>query len=47
MSTRSRQDEPLCCKTDRLLLFQVNIICLLVSLIGITAVFKHPEWFGN
>jgi len=33
-------------KNDRLLLLQVNIICLLLALIGTTVVIQHPEWFG-
>jgi hypothetical protein len=25
---------------------QANIICLLLALIGSTAIIKHPDWFG-
>ena len=37
-----------CCRNDlRHLLFQINIICLLLGLIGTTAVIKHPTWFNG
>jgi hypothetical protein len=26
---------------------QANIICLLLALIGATAIIRHPSWFGN
>jgi hypothetical protein len=26
---------------------QANIICLLLALIGSTAIMKHPDWFGG
>jgi hypothetical protein len=26
---------------------QANIICLLLALIGSTAIIKHPDWFGG
>ena len=26
---------------------QANIICLLLALIGSTAIVKHPDWFGG
>jgi hypothetical protein len=26
---------------------QANIICILLALIGSTAVIKHPDWFGG
>jgi len=26
---------------------QANIICLLLALIGTTAIVKHPTWFGK
>lgn len=29
------------------LLLQVNVICLLIFLIGTTAIVKHPDWFGG
>ncbi len=25
---------------------QANIICLLLALIGSTAIIRHPDWFG-
>jgi hypothetical protein len=33
-------------QTDYLSL-QANIICLLLALIGSTAIIKHPDWFGG
>jgi hypothetical protein len=30
---------------DAYLSLQVNIICVLVSLIGATVLFRHPHWF--
>jgi hypothetical protein len=29
------------------LLLQINLICLLLFLIGTTAVVNHPDWFGG
>jgi hypothetical protein len=26
---------------------RANIVCVLLALIGSTAVIKHPEWFGG
>jgi hypothetical protein len=26
---------------------QANVICLLLALIGATAIIKHPGWFGS
>lgn len=37
-----------CCPGGpRALLLQINIVCLLLALIGSTAVVKHPDWFGG
>ncbi len=37
-----------CCRNDlRYLLLQINVICLLLALIGTTAVVKHPAWFDG
>jgi hypothetical protein len=37
-----------CCSGDAAyLLLQINIICLLLALIGSTAIMKHPAWFGE
>jgi hypothetical protein len=37
-----------CCSGDATyLLLQINIICLLLALIGSTAIMKHPAWFGE
>jgi hypothetical protein len=37
-----------CCSGDlRYLLLQINVICLLLALIGTTAIVKHPAWFGD
>lgn len=37
-----------CCGGDAAyLVLQINIICLLLALIGTTAVMKHPAWFGE
>jgi len=43
-----------CCIDDRRcpgglghLLLQINVICLLLGLIGSTAIVKHPAWFGG
>jgi hypothetical protein len=30
-----------------LLSLQVNIICLLLALVGATAIVQHPQWFGG
>jgi hypothetical protein len=36
-----------CCNGHRgYLLLQINVICLLLAVIGTTAIVKHPEWFG-
>jgi hypothetical protein len=29
------------------LLLQINLICLLLALIGSSAIVKHPDWFGG
>ena len=26
---------------------QINIICLLVALVGVTIITQHPNWFGG
>jgi hypothetical protein len=37
-----------CCNADlSYLLLQINSICLLLFLVGTTAVVKHPTWFGG
>jgi hypothetical protein len=37
-----------CCHGDLgQLLLQVNVICLLLALIGTTAIMNHPAWFGD
>ena len=37
-----------CCDGDLAhLLLQINVICLLLFLIGTTAIVKHPDWFGE
>jgi hypothetical protein len=37
-----------CCNADLgYLLLQINVICLLLALIGTTAIVKHPAWFGG
>ena len=37
-----------CCPEDlRQLLLQISVICLLLALIGTTAIIKHPAWFGG
>jgi hypothetical protein len=37
-----------CCNADLgYLLLQINIICLLLSLLGTAAIVKHPAWFGG
>jgi hypothetical protein len=37
-----------CCNADpTYLLLQINIICVLLFLIGATAIVKHPAWFGG
>jgi hypothetical protein len=36
-----------CCNGDlSYLLLQINVICLLLALVGTTAIVKHPDWFG-
>jgi hypothetical protein len=44
----------LCCTSDQCcagdlgyLLLQINVICLLLAVIGTTAIVKHPAWFGG
>jgi hypothetical protein len=34
-------------RENGLLSLQANIICLLLALIGSTAIIRHPEWFGG
>lgn len=34
-------------KSDGSLSLQANIICLLLALIGMTAIVKYPNWFGG
>jgi hypothetical protein len=37
-----------CCSGDLgYLLLQINMICLLLFLIGTTAIVQHPDWFGG
>lgn len=37
-----------CCGGDLgYLLLQINVICVLLFLIGTTAVVKHPDWFDG
>jgi hypothetical protein len=37
-----------CCNADlNYLLLQISVICLLLFLIGTTAIVKHPVWFGG
>ncbi len=37
-----------CCSGDLgYLLLQINVICLLLFLIGTTAIVKHLDWFGD
>ena len=37
-----------CCHGDLgYLLLQINVICLLLALIGTTAIMKHPGWFDD
>jgi hypothetical protein len=37
-----------CCSGDLgYLLLQINVICLLLALIGTTAIIKHPQWFDS
>jgi hypothetical protein len=37
-----------CCNDDlTYLLLQISIICVLLFLIGTTAVVMHPDWFGG
>lgn len=31
----------------RYLGLQINIICVLVALIGLTLITQHPKWFGD
>ena len=37
-----------CCSGDlTYLLLQINVICLLLALLGSTAIVEHPGWFGG
>jgi hypothetical protein len=37
-----------CCNGDlSYLVLQINVICLLLALIGTTAIVKYPQWFGT
>jgi hypothetical protein len=37
-----------CCGDDvGSLLFQINVICLLLAAIGAMAIMKYPAWFGG
>lgn len=37
-----------CCSGDlSYLLLQINVICVLLALIGTTAILKHPTWFDD
>jgi hypothetical protein len=37
-----------CCNGELgYLLLQINVICLLLALMGTTAIVKHPAWFGG
>ncbi len=37
-----------CCNGDlTYLVVQINLICLLLFLIGTTALVKYPDWFGG
>jgi hypothetical protein len=31
---------------DDYLAIQVGLVCMLLFLVGVTAVTQHPEWFG-
>ena len=44
----SRAVRDRCCSSDLgYLLLQINVICLVLALIGTTAIVKHPDWFGG
>jgi hypothetical protein len=46
--SRAVLDKHSCCSADLgYLLLQIYIICLLLVLIGMTAVVEHPDWFGG
>ncbi len=34
-------------RENDLLSLQANVICLLLALLGSTAIIKHPDWFGG
>lgn len=34
-------------RENDLLSLQANVICLLLALVGSTAIVKHPDWFGG
>jgi hypothetical protein len=34
-------------RENGLLSLQANVICLLLALIGSTAIIRHPDWFGG
>lgn len=37
-----------CCRNDlNYLLLQINVICLLLALMGATAIVNHSGWFGG
>jgi hypothetical protein len=37
-----------CCSGDlNYLLLQISVICVLLFLIGTTAIVQHPDWFGG
>jgi multisubunit Na+/H+ antiporter MnhG subunit len=33
--------------SNNYLSLQANIICLLLALVGATAIIRHPDWFGR
>jgi hypothetical protein len=44
----SRAVRDRCCSSaPGYLLLQINVICLVLALIGTTAIVKHPDWFGG
>ncbi len=34
-------------RDNDLLSLQANVICLLLALLGSTAIIRHPDWFGE
>jgi hypothetical protein len=34
-------------RNDDYLMLQTYMICLLLALIGTTAIIRHPDWFGD